>query len=171
MRVTELEFYPPYYSEAYKKLAQDIPLLHLLDQRQNYIDFYRAIPESQWAYSYETGKWSIQKIVQHIIDAELIFCFRALSVVRGEKKPLMGWDPDEYAATIVETTLTKEKLLASLELQMKYTHNLFSQFGAEDLKKIGNANGFDTEVAAMGFSIIAHEMHHRQVIQERYLNK
>jgi len=90
MRVTELEFYPPYYSEAYKKLAQDIPLIHLLDQRQSYLNIYRAIPESQWAYSYETGKWSIQKIVQHLIDAELIFCFRALSVVRGEKKTTDG---------------------------------------------------------------------------------
>ena len=43
MLVTELEFYPPYYSEAYKKLAQDIPLLHLLEQRQNSIEFYIAI--------------------------------------------------------------------------------------------------------------------------------
>lgn len=169
MRVTDLEFYPPFYSEAYKKLAQDIPLLHLLDQRLSYLDFYRTIPESQWVYSYEKWKWSIQKIVQHLIDAELIFCFRALSVVRGEKKPLMGWEPDEYAATIDETNLTKEKLLTSFELQMKYTHNLFSHFSTEDLKKIGNANGFDTEVAAMGFSIIAHEMHHRNVIINNYL--
>jgi uncharacterized damage-inducible protein DinB len=170
MRVSELEFFPPYYSEAYKKLAQDIPLLHLLEQRQKNIEFYRTIPESQWTYSYEKGKWSIQKIVQHIIDAELIFCYRALAVARGEKKPLMGWEPDEYAAIIDESSLNKEKLLTSLELQMKYTINLFSQFSPSDLKKIGNANGYDTEVAAIGFSIIAHEMHHRNVIQDKYLN-
>ena len=169
MLVTELEFYPPYYSEAYKKLAQDIPLLHLLEQRQNSIEFYRAIPESQWTYSYQTDKWSLQKIVQHIIDAELIFCYRALLIVRGEKKPLMGWDENEYADTLHEDLLHKEKLIAFLALQMNYTQNLFSQFSTNDLKKVGNANGYDTEVAAIGFNIVAHEMHHRNVIQDKYL--
>jgi uncharacterized damage-inducible protein DinB len=170
MLVSELEFYPPYYEEAYKKLPADFPLLQLLSDRIKYIEFYREIPDSQWTYSYAEGKWSIKKLVRHILDAELIFCFRALSTVRGEQKSLMGWDPDAYAETIDESRLIKDSLLTSLELQMKLTIDLFTTFSSEDLKKIANANGFDTEVSAMGFSIIAHEMHHRAVISDKYLS-
>jgi hypothetical protein len=53
---------------------------------------------------------------------------------------------------------------------MRLTLDLFTSFSNVDLKKIANANGFDTEVAAMGFSIIAHEMHHRAVISDKYLS-
>lgn len=170
MLVTDLQFYAPYYAEAYKKLAQDIPLLRMLEQRPMILEFYKNIPEALWSYSYAQDKWSIQKIVQHWLDAELIFCYRALSTVRGEKKPLMGWEPDEYAACIREADLSKEKLLKSIDIQVKYTHHIFSQFSPIDLAKVGNANGYDTQVAAMGFAILAHEMHHRNVIQDKYLN-
>jgi|LauGreDrversion4_2_1035121.scaffolds.fasta_scaffold00291_16 uncharacterized damage-inducible protein DinB len=170
MLVSELESYPPYYEEAYKKLPTNFPLLQLLSDRIKYIEFYREIPDSQWTYSYAEGKWSIKKLVRHILDAELIFCFRALSTVRGEQKSLMGWDPDAYAETIDESSLIKDSLLTSLKLQMRLTLDLFTSFSNVDLKKIANANGFDTEVAAMGFSIIAHEMHHRAVISDKYLS-
>jgi len=170
MLVSELESYPPYYEEAYKKLPTNFPLLQLLSDRIKYIEFYREIPDSQWTYSYAEGKWSIKKLVRHILDAELIFCFRALSTVRGEQKSLMGWDPDAYAETIDESSLIKDSLLTSLKLQMRLTLDLFTSFSNVDLKKIANANGFDTEVAAMGFSIIAHEMHHRAIISDKYLS-
>lgn len=170
MLVKDLQFYAPYYAEAYKKLAQDMPLHRMLEQRFMILEFYKKIPENLWTYAYSKEKWNIQKIVQHILDAELIFCYRALSIVRGEKKAFMGWEPDEYAAQIQEELLSKEKLLSSLELQTKYTSNLFSQFTANDLLKVGNINNFDTQVAAVGFAIIAHEMHHRNVIQEKYLS-
>jgi len=170
MLVSELESYPPYYEEAYKKLPTNFPLLQLLSDRIKYIEFYREIPDSQWTYSYAEGKWSIKKLVRHILDAELIFCFRALSTVRGEQKSLMGWDPDAYTETIDESSLIKDSLLTSLKLQMRLTLDLFTSFSNVDLKKIANANGFDTEVAAMGFSIIAHEMHHRAVISDKYLS-
>ena len=170
MFVSDLQHFPPYYEEAYKKLPADFPLIHLLTGRLNHIEFYREISNAQWTFSYAPTKWSIQKLVRHILDAELIFCYRALSAVRGEQKPLMGWDPDAYAETIDESRLLKDRLIKSLELQMKMTLDLFTSFSDEDLKKIANANGFDTEVAAMGFSIIAHEMHHRAVISDKYLS-
>lgn len=170
MLVTDLQFYAPYYAEAYKKLAKDIPLLRMLEQRPLIREFYKEIPEYHWCYSYAESKWSIQKIVQHWLDAELIFCYRALSTARGEKKPLMGWDPDEYATYIREEELSKEKLLKAIDIQVAYTHYIFSQFSPTDLAKVGNVNGYDTQVAALGFAIIAHEMHHRNVIQDKYLN-
>lgn len=169
MNVAELKYYAPYYEEMYKQLPQDVSMLSLLSDRYKFLDFYDNIPEDKWDYRYEEGKWSIKKIVRHIVDAELIFNYRALSIVRGEKKPLMGWSENEYAEQVDDILLNKDSLLKSLNLQFQYTADLFSNFAKEDLKKIGNANGYDTEVAAIGFSILAHEMHHRNAILQLYL--
>lgn len=170
MFIQELTQYPPYYEGMYKLIAQDISLSLLLEHRLNALEFYRSIPEDKWDYQYAEGKWSIKKLVRHIIDAELIFDYRALSIVRGEKRPLMGWSENEYADQVDDNKLSKENLLKSLDLQFRYTADLFQSFDQSDLKKTGNTNTFDVEVGAIGFCIIAHEMHHRNTIRERYLN-
>ncbi len=171
MLVSEVNISPFYYINYFKLIEDGIPLLHLINQRkESSLNFYNAIPENQWDYQYAPDKWSIKKLVRHIIDAELIFDYRALSIVRGEKSKLLGWSENEYADTLNDTNLSKESLLKSLSLQIDYTADLFSNFSSEDLKKIGNANGYDTEVGAIGFAIIAHEMHHRMIIKERYLS-
>lgn len=171
MKISEVEVYPHYYENFYKLISSEISLIELLDQRRNTIlDFYNSIPIEKWDYKYQENKWSIKKLVRHIIDAELIFNYRTLSFVRGEKQALLGWSEDDYAENINEAELSSEKLLHSLNLQINYSYDLFSNFTIDDLKKIGNANGLDTEVGAIGFCIIAHELHHRNIIKERYLN-
>lgn len=34
--------------------------------------------------TYEKGKWTTHKILQHLIDRERIWCFRAMIFARGE---------------------------------------------------------------------------------------
>jgi len=169
MLLSHVKTYPPYYERMYEVISKEISLNDLLKQRKQILQFYESIPDEKWAYRYAEGKWSIQKVVRHILDAELIFDYRALSIVRGEKNKLMGWSENEYADQVNEELLSKESLIQSLRIQLDYTSDLFLQFSSHDLKKIGNANGYDIEVGAIGFCILAHEIHHRNVIKERYL--
>lgn len=169
MFVSEISTYPFYYINYINLLPKDISLNHLLEGRKAFLDFYQSIPENKWDYQYAEDKWSVKKLVRHIIDAELIFDYRALSIVRGEKNKLIGWSENEYAANTDESKLSKDGLIKSLTLQIDYTTDLFSSFDRKDLLKIGNANGHDTEVGAIGFAIIAHEIHHRNILNERYL--
>ncbi len=169
MKVSESSVYPNYYNYYKDLLPQDVSILHLIESRTNHLDFYETIPEQKWDFKYAEDKWSLKKVVRHILDAELIFNYRALSIVRGEQAKLIGWNENEYADFIDDSKLTKEPLIKSLKHQFKYTIDLFSSFDRNDLMKIGNANGHDTEVAAIGFAIISHEIHHRGMIRERYL--
>lgn len=171
MFVSEVNIAPFYYIDYFKLIDGNFPLNHLLDQRKESVSiFYDSISDNKWDYKYAEDKWSIKKVVRHIIDAELIFNYRALSIVRGEKKTLMGWSESEYGSQVDDKFLSKEKLIKSLLLQLDYTADLFSNFSTEDLKKVGNANKYDTEVGAIGFAIVAHEMHHRAVISDKYLS-
>lgn len=171
MKISEVQIFPHYYESYFKLISTEISLMDLLEYRKaEILNFYNSIPDTKWDFEYAEGKWSIKKLVRHIIDAELIFCYRALSFVRGEKASLLGWSENEYADAIDDSKLNKESLINSLTLQLNYTQDLFSNFTEVDLQKIGNANNLDTEVGAIGFCIIAHELHHRTIIKERYLN-
>jgi hypothetical protein len=170
MKLSDVQIFPHYYETYFKQISQETELISTLDLRKNNVlEFYLSIPRDKWDFSYAEGKWTIKKLVRHIIDAELIFCYRALCIVRGEKKALPGWSEDEYADAVIDSELLANRLLKTLSLQLDYTADLFSNFSEIDLKKIGNCNQLDTEVGAIGFCIVAHELHHRNVIKERYL--
>ena len=43
---------------------------------------------------YAQGKWSVPIIIEHLIDAERVFQYRALRFARQDKTPLSGFDED-----------------------------------------------------------------------------
>src|ERR1700761_5632532 len=44
-----------------------------------------TLSEEQLQYRYEPGKWNIKESVQHLIDAERNFCYRAMRISRGDQ--------------------------------------------------------------------------------------
>jgi hypothetical protein len=40
-------------------------------------------------YRYAEGKWNIKEIIQHVIDTERIFGYRALRISRNDQTPLL----------------------------------------------------------------------------------
>ena len=50
-------------------------------------------------YRYAEGKWSIKELLQHIIDSERVFAYRALRFARNDSTELPGFDENLYVAT------------------------------------------------------------------------
>ena len=63
------------------------------------LDALQEVPESKWDYKYAEGKWSIKELVQHVIDAERIFAYRALCFARKDETVLPGFDENTYVAS------------------------------------------------------------------------
>lgn len=38
----------------------------------------KVTEEGKWDYAYAEGKWTVKELVQHLIDCERIFSYRAL---------------------------------------------------------------------------------------------
>jgi hypothetical protein len=173
MKITDLQEgeYPPYMMDSYLPLVSpEWPLVEELEVSvNNFVHFVRNIPMDKFDYRYAPGKWTIKDIIQHLIDTERIFAYRALRFSRGDSTPLPGFDETFYGGTARGNERHLTALLNELSLVRHSTIALFKSCNDEELKRTGVASGHTISVRAIGFAIIGHQNHHMKVFEERYL--
>ncbi|WP_333693868.1 DinB family protein [Flavobacterium sp.] len=172
MKSTELQ--PMEYALYYKPYLEALGDVDLLSELQfslkSFLDFLKSIPEEKYEYRYAEGKWTIKDIIQHVIDAERIFAYRALRIARNDSTPLPGFDENKYVSTAQANSRSLAELLEEFELVRKTTSLLFKTFTQEQLTQLGIASEKSVSVRAIGFICIGHQKHHEKIIRERYLN-
>ena len=169
MSSVDLNRIPPFY-HGYVKLVKEPDLPSALEQHQhNLLNLLRSLPDDKWDYSYAPGKWTIKDLVQHLIDGERIFAYRALRFARKDTTPLPGFDENLYASSANAGKRSSEDLLNELEIVQKSSALLFASFTEEQLESSGIANNNAIYVAGIGYAIVGHTIHHMNVIKERYL--
>lgn len=131
--------------------------------------FFQNLPIEKLEYQYEVGKWTPKDILQHIIDTERIFSYRALRFARFDNTNLPGYEENEYAAVANANQRSISDLIEEYKAVKLATIYLFKSFTEEMLLHIGHANQAPASVRAIGYIIAGHELHHIQVIKERYL--
>ena len=160
----------PYYGSYIKKTG-DIALKDGLKKSgDKTITFLQSIPKDKLEYSYAAGKWTVKEVIQHIMDTERIFAYRALRIARQDQTPLTGFDQDNYIKPSKANKRSIESLLNEFKAIKMATRTLFDSFSDEMLRSKGTASNSPVSVRAIGFIIMGHEIHHCEVIKERYLN-
>ncbi|MFC4721940.1 DinB family protein [Geojedonia litorea] len=134
------------------------------------INFLKSISNEKLEYRYAKGKWTIKEIIQHLIDAERVFAYRALRIAREDQTPLPGFEQDDYVLPSKANNRSLDQLLNEYAAVRQATVTLFDSFSDEMLIQLGTASNSPISVRAIGFIIIGHEIHHCDVIKERYLN-
>lgn len=134
-----------------------------------FIRFVQDIPMDKFEYRYTEGKWSIKEIIQHLIDAERVFAYRALRISRNDKTPLSGFDENDYVVNTNANDRHLQSLLTEMAIVRQSTLSLFKSFSEEQLIRIGIASNSEISVRAIGFLIIGHQKHHQNIFKERYL--
>lgn len=128
----------------------------------------KAWPENAGLLKYADNKWTINELLQHMIDAERVFCYRALRFARNDKTDLSGYDHDTYVPESKANRRRTDLLLKELIAVRMSTIALFVSFTEEMLRRIGTANGSQISVQALAWVIAGHNAHHLRIIQERY---
>lgn len=145
----------------------------LIDTLQKNTDeisnFLQTIPSEKWDYSYDKGKWTILEMIQHIIDTERIFQYRALSIARGEKISLPGFDHDDFVLHSQGNDRKPEDLIEEFKAVRKAGILMFKSFSGEMLSRRGIVIENAATPRAIGFIMPGHALHHKSIINERYL--
>lgn len=162
--------YAPYYANYISQVSTEFTLLEELEiSVHRLIKFVQNIPMDKFDYQYAEGKWTIKDILQHLIDAERIFAYRALRISRNDSTPLPGFEENEYAVQAYGNKRSIQDLLTELAVVRQATLSLFKTYSNEELSRIGTASDCPVSVRAIGFIIIGHQNHHQKIFQERYL--
>lgn len=165
----QISEYNPYY-KRYIDLVENLPLLDVLTKGLTRTQsFFDSLPHEKWNYRYAEGKWTPKDILQHITDTERVFAYRALYFARSSNAELKGFDENLFAENALAKNRSVDELLQEHLAVRNATICLFKNFNLNQLKQIGMANGSNMSVAALGFVICGHEIHHCNIITERYL--
>lgn len=165
----DAESLPEYFRHYLGEIEDDDLLLALRAGGIRLRDLLREFNEEMAGHRYAEGKWSVREVLGHLIDAERVFCYRAMAAARGETADLPGFDENEYVTQSRADGRSLASLVEELENVRAATSNLFESFESDMLDREVRANGQTVTPRMIGFIIAGHEQHHRRVIRDRYL--
>ena len=161
--------YAAYY-EKYVSLAPGTDILGVLEaQRMLTVQLLAARSEREGNFRYAPEKWTVKELVGHIADSERIFAYRALRISRADKTPIEGFEQDEYVKNGGFNDRTLADLAEEFAQVRGATLALFLGLSGDAWQRRGIANKNEVTVRALAYIIAGHELHHRRILEEKYL--
>mgnify|MGYP000339054147 CR=1 FL=1 len=160
------------YFDRYIELSTSSDIETTLVESHNHlVQLIQPISEEKMNFSYAEGKWTLKDMLQHLIDTERIFVYRALRFARNDKTELPGYDHELYALESNANAKFKDQLLKEFVAVHRATIMFFNQLSNEALKRKGTASGEELTVEMIAHIIAGHTQHHLSVIEEKYIPK
>jgi uncharacterized damage-inducible protein DinB len=161
-------YYAPYF-QRYIDYTKGNSIAELIANHEQELNtFYNSIPEEKSMFAYEANKWTVKEVLQHIIDCERVFMYRALHIARKDTAPLSSFDENSWA----ENSLANGRTLASLKEEFnalrKSTIALLQSFTDNQLLQKGIAGNNEIDVNALAYITFGHALHHKKILQEKY---
>jgi hypothetical protein len=152
---------------AHAKGHDFVAALRHADERFHHV--LSNLTQQQAEKTYAPGKWTVLDLMQHLIDSEWVFTYRALRFARYDTTDLPGYDHDNYVLKASANSRSLEELTADMKLLRLNTISLFESFSDAALLNQGTANGNLVSVRALAWITAGHQLHHLSIIEERYL--
>ena len=160
--------YPPYFEPYISKVkGDDLPAI-METGISALKDVLEKIPDAKADFSYAPDKWTVKQVIQHCIDTERVFAYRALCIARGETQPLPGFDQDIFATNADVANKSLSYLKNEMVIMRQSSVMLFDHFTETELSKTGTVSNYTTTVLALGFNIVGHWLHHYYILTDKY---
>lgn len=165
----DLSRVPEFYHGYINKVKEDDLMNGLRRSTAGLFSLLDTIPSEKYEYRYAENKWSVKDLVQHMIDAERVFTYRALRIARKDQTPLPGFDENLFAQTANADKRNWNEMTEEFATLRKATEALFASFDNVQLEAEGNASGRSIYVLGIGYIVAGHVNHHCDIMKERYL--
>jgi uncharacterized damage-inducible protein DinB len=165
--VTVPDFYKTYINALQEENLQEA----LANNTRRFRKLLKQIPHKKINYAYAEGKWTIKELLQHIIDAERVFIYRALTFARMDPAPLPGFDENNWAITAKAPKRKWNELVDEFKALRTANEIFLNSLDDDQLLQTGSANNNNISVAGLAFVCAGHAAHHMRIIRERYLGE
>jgi hypothetical protein len=167
--IPESKEYAPYYG-IYISLVEGNDILSALKkQMPETQEILTGISEETGLFRYAEDKWSIKELVGHLIDTERIMAYRALRFARNDKIELEGFEQNDYIVNSNFDDCSLSDLAREFELVREANILMLQNFSEEAWSRSGIASGNNVSVRALAYIIAGHELHHINILKQRYL--
>ena len=146
-------------NDAVKLLEASVPALEA---------WLQSIPAYKHEYAYAEGKWTVKQMLQHMIDTERVFSYRAMCIARGEQQPLPGFDENAFATAATASHRSWAQLVQEMMTLRQASVLLYQSLMPADLERAGTASGSRITCNALAYLLVGHVRHHMQVYAQRY---
>ncbi len=164
---------PDEYAEHYHHYVELVPDGHIVGtlemQIEEAIEFLHGPAATRPDFAYAPGKWTVKQVIGHVADAELIFLSRALRIARSDRTPQPAFDENAYVDNANFAERQYHGLVDDLGANRHASVRFFRGLSPEMWARRGIASGHEISVRAIAWIIAGHEIHHRRILQERYL--
>jgi uncharacterized damage-inducible protein DinB len=169
MPVPQEGHYPEYFKGYISKVDAGSPVEAIAKYATDLENFFMELPETKALYSYAPDKWTINELLQHIVDAERVFAYRLLHISRNDQTPLAPFDENSYTLN----SRANNKSLAAIKSEFasvrKSTDLLIKSLDEEQLTYSTRTRNSPITANAISFIIFGHMLHHKTILEERYL--
>lgn len=168
MKRSELNGLPEYF-DRYILKCDDVTInemfnISIAEIDNAPLDKWRALGDR----TYAEGKWTVKEVLQHLIDTERVFAYRALAIARGETAKLPSFDEDSYAKHSEANRRSLEDIIAELRHSHQSMQMMYNSFTPEMLERKGMGWKGEYSVAHIAFTMGGHQRWHLDVLKERY---
>ncbi len=165
----DLSRVPEFYHGYISKTKGDDLMTALRNSSSELFSLLNSVPKEKHDYRYADNKWTIKEVVQHMLDGERVFSYRALRFARKDETPLPGFDENLFAQTAKADRRNWNDMVDEFAALRKANEAMFASFDNEQLESSGVASERSIYVLGIGFIVAGHVNHHCQIIKERYL--
>jgi len=158
-----------YFQRYISLIKEDNVVKALKKNTKQFRKMLDSIPKRKIDYAYADGKWTIKQLLQHVIDAERVFAYRALTFSRKDATPLPGFDENQWADHAEAGRRRWTDLINEFKAVRKSTELLFESLTDDQLLTAGTAGNHPGNALAFGFICAGHALHHLRIVKERYL--
>ena len=161
--------YAPYYDRYISLVLGNDVLAALDDQRRQMLLLLSGRTEADGDLRYAPEKWSLKEVLGDVNDSERILSYRALRIARGDATPIEGFEQDDYVRNGPFGRRTLADLVEDYIAVRRATVSLLRNLDEAAWSRRGVANKNEVTVRALAYIIAGHELHHRRILEERYL--
>lgn len=163
-----IEEVPPFYRGYVEPLPEEGIEDYIEEQGNAFVEWMRELSEESFGYAYADGKWTVAEVIGHIIDAERVFSFRVMSIARGEKGALPGFDQNEYVVEGRFNHRDSSSLIDEFSALRNANLALLRSLDEKAMGSVGNANGTEMSLATIVYIMAGHVRHHMNIFKEKY---
>ena len=160
---------PEIYHPFLALVTTDQLAVALEDSREETLRLFYSLPAAVADHAYAPGKWTVKEVLRHIIDCERIYAYRALRLSRFDAAPIIGFDENAYAEAVRPVCAGMDVLLEEYRHVRAAGVCLFRNMNNAMLDFKGTVNGLAMTARVLGFLTAGHNLHHCNVIRDKYL--